>query len=490
MPFSDLANRLLEVPEIQTIRQGWRRLTMAAVALLALTGIFACWCDAPMIWDGAYQFCFSLIKQQPYFYLTRFHSYVLWLPMVYLSRFTDNLTLLKFAYVLPFTLAPAFSVLVSWLIVKDRAPHLIVWAIFGAAAGPLPGQIFIINDSIFQQHMFWPVFMGMLVHLEWPAVLAITLLTPFQFSHQIGAVLLAGAGGAAFLIAMRDREHCRESLVKGIVFTLLACIAVWKALHFRDSWAEQEFTRERIQESWQYGVEGFPLRGIVLMWCAGVGSFAFASLRNSDRRRLRAAIKWSTVVCVLGAALFWTIWAADAHKWTDAGNYRRWVVPLTMPFYLLAFADRWRTVRRAAATDFPAASALSRVIGIGVAGTFALVLSVQCTVWARLTHRMINDVESYPAALVPWDRINWSKDTAIAHWGTTSYVFVLEGRTPRKLLLDRKPAEAEAQTAMLFNMPPKIPLAWFTPVPPAPGPGGWFDFRPLLYWAHHGATSP
>src|SRR5436305_328500 len=114
MRFSDQADRLLEVPEMQAIRQGWRRLAISAVGLLTLTGIFACCCDAPMIWDGAYQFSFSLIRQRPYFYLTRFHSYVLWLPMVYLSHFTDNLTLLKFAYGLPFTLAPAFSVLVSW----------------------------------------------------------------------------------------------------------------------------------------------------------------------------------------------------------------------------------------------------------------------------------------------------------------------------------------------------------------------------------------
>src|SRR6476660_7978045 len=102
----DKARRLIEPDEVVAVRRGWHHVTLVAVALLAFTGIFACVCDAPMIWDGAYQFAFSLIKQRPYFYLTRFHSYVLWLPMVWLSRFTDNLTVLKFAYGLPFTLAP------------------------------------------------------------------------------------------------------------------------------------------------------------------------------------------------------------------------------------------------------------------------------------------------------------------------------------------------------------------------------------------------
>ena len=204
MKLSATVERVMEPSEVEAVRRGWRRLTLAAVGMLALTGVFACACDAPMIWDGAYQFAFSLIKQRPYFYLTRFHSYLLWLPMVWLSHFTDNLTVLKFAYGLPFTLAPAFSVLASWWVVKDRAPHLILWAIFGAAAGPLPGQIFIINDSIFQQHVFWPVFMGMLVHLDAWRVVLVAVLTPFQFSHQIGIVLLSGAAGAALLVALRD----------------------------------------------------------------------------------------------------------------------------------------------------------------------------------------------------------------------------------------------------------------------------------------------
>ncbi|HEY8749025.1 MAG TPA: hypothetical protein VIM11_13670, partial [Tepidisphaeraceae bacterium] len=292
------------------------------------------------------------------------------------------------------------------------------------------------------------------------------------------------------VMAMRDREHFRESLVKGVVFALLAGIALWKALHFRDSWAEQEFTLERIHESWRYGVAGYPLRGIVLMWCAGIGLFLIATLRDSQKAKLRVFVERMAIICVIAAALLWTIWAANAHRWTDAANYRRWVVPMTMPFYLLAFADQWRTTKRdRLSITLQPITGVSRTIGIGVAGTFALVLSIQCIVWARLTHRMINDVESYPSALVSWDRISWSKSTAIAHWGTTSYVFVLEGRIPTKLLLDQQPSEAQTQSAMLFDIPPSIPLAWFTPVPPTPGPGGWFDFRPLLYSAHHEATS-
>ena len=250
--------------------RGAARWVYGAVLVLALAGIFTCACDTPMIWDGAYQFCFSLIQQKPYFYLTRFHSFILWGPMVALSHVTQNLTVLKMAYGLPFTLAPAFSVLVSWWVVRKRAPWLIVWAIFGAAAGPLPGQIFIINDSIFQQHMFWPVFLGLLVHLEWPQIIVLALLAAFQFSHQIGLLLLVGGAGAVALLAMRDRQNRVELLIKAGLFAVLAIAALWKILQYPDSYAQREFTWERAHEAWRWGVEGYPLRGLEFMWAAGI----------------------------------------------------------------------------------------------------------------------------------------------------------------------------------------------------------------------------
>src|SRR6185312_3489096 len=245
--------------------QVWRRAAFVSAAILAIAGVFTCCCDTPMLWDGSYQFCFTLIKQKPYFYLTRFHSYVLWLPLVWLSHLTSNLFLLKLAYGLPFTLAPAASVLLSWWVVGKRAPHLILWAIFGAAAAPLPGQIFIINDSIFQQHMFWPVFLGLLVPLRKRQSVALSLLVVFQFSHQIGLVLLGGGAGAALLLAIRDRANRRELLIKAGILGVLAIIALWKIFHFPDSYAQREFTWDRAHEAWRWGVEGYPLRGVEFM---------------------------------------------------------------------------------------------------------------------------------------------------------------------------------------------------------------------------------
>ena len=458
-------------------QRAWARMTYCCIAILALAGVFTCCCDTPMIWDGSYQFCFSLIKQRPYFYLTRFHSYVLWLPMVWLSHFTDNLTLLKLAYGLPFTLAPAFSLLASWWIVKERAPRLIVWAIFGVAASPLPGQIFIINDSIFQQHMFWPVFLGLLVPLRRAQMVFLSLLVIFQFSHQIGLVLLTGGATAAGLLALRDRPNRKESLLKSGILLVLALIALWKILHFPDSYAQQEMTHARIHESWQYGVEGYPIRGVMFMCGAGLCVLVHGLMSRARCGKLRSVIVVIVGLCIAGAFVNWTIWAVDAEKWSTAANYRRWVVPLTIPFYLLAFLDR--LIVPSPRMDSSGLE-LPMVVGVSVAATFFVILSIQSIIWVRLTRHLMRDLESDPATIVPWSRVSWDRNTAMYHWGTTSYVFVLEGRTPRKLLLEPTPEGAAKQLDLVNSLPPLIPLWSFTPIPPTPGPAGFFDFRPML----------
>jgi hypothetical protein len=468
----------IDAPSLRASDQPWSRLAWGSALILAVTGVFTAWCDTPMIWDGAYQFASSLIQQKPYFYLTRFHSYILWTPMVWLSHVTTNLTILKMAYGLPFTLAPAFSVLASWWVVRKRAPHLVLWAIFGAAAAPLPGQIFIINDSIFQQHMFWPVFLGLLVPLEWPQIVALALLVVFQFAHQIGFVLLAGGAGAAACLALRDRENRRQLLIKASIASVLAFIALWKIFHFPDSYAQREFTWEAAHNAWTWGVAGWPLRGLELMWAAGGVALVARLLSGTRYEPFRKEAWLVAALCVVAAMVLWVIWASSAHRWTTAANYRRWVVPLTIPFYLLAFLDQFLKVP-AGVGPTPTRSPVL-LVGYLVAATFAVILSIQSVIWLRLTRHLLRDVEPYPRAIVPWNAISWTADTALYHWGTASYVYVLEGRVPRHLMLDPLAPDSEKQLAMLRANPPMIPLASFTPVDPNPGPAGWFDFRPML----------
>jgi hypothetical protein len=265
-------------------------------------------------------------------------------------------------------------------------------------------------------------------------------------------------------------------LAKTSVAFVLALLALWKIFHFPDSYAQREFTWEAALNAWRWGVEGYPLHGLELMWAAGGCIVLIRLLRGTQWDEYHRPLAILSLLCAIAGAVIWIIWAADAHKWTTAANYRRWVVPLSVPFYLFAFLDTFfRTGPSADVVHPPAVR-----VGFVVSATFAIVLSIQSIVWMRLTRRLMRDVETYPAAIVPWRTISWTADTALYHWGTASYVFTLEGRTPRHLVLDPDEPDSRKQLVILGQQPSAIPLSSFTAVKPTPGPAGWFDFRPML----------
>lgn len=159
---------------------------------LAAAGLFACFCKLPLIWDGAYQFNRTLLLDSAYYYPPRFHSWIVWQPLVLAMRFTDNVTLLQAIYGMPFLLAPALGLILSWWVIRRHAPHLLVWVVFGVAAGPLPGQVFAINDTILQQHLFWPVFVGVLMPLSIRQRVVLTFLALMQLSSRRGSPTASG----------------------------------------------------------------------------------------------------------------------------------------------------------------------------------------------------------------------------------------------------------------------------------------------------------
>ena len=266
---------------------------IGAIALiLTLTAVYSCWCTTPLIYDGSSQFAATLYWQRPFAYLSRFHTLLLWQPVVWLSRLTDNTYALVMVYGLPFLLAPVIGLLVSWWVVRRHAPGLILWAVFGTLAAPLPGQIFVINDTIFQQHLFWPIYVAMFVPLTWPKRVVLAVLVVFQFPHQVGAVLLTGAAGAGAIAALfeRDRVRRRQVLTKAGVVLALAVLA-WAKVYvtslpgnpYFDPYAAEEMQRESLRQRWIGGVAGMPLYGQIAMWAAAALAFAAARFLGGGR---------------------------------------------------------------------------------------------------------------------------------------------------------------------------------------------------------------
>lgn len=430
------------------------RTIRSVVLLLALAAFVACACMLPLIWDGGYQLSVSLIQQKAYYYLTRFHSGLLWQPMVALSKVTDNRMALVFAYGLPFLLAPALSVAVSWWFVKKDAPRLAVWAVCGAAVS-LPGQAFVINDSVLQHALAWPVFLGALVRLSVAQRCVWLLLAGFQFSHQIGVIVLFCVAFAAW------RNGTRGTFVASVVLLLLAVAKVvwisvpaWAGVYF-DSYAAQEASLSSALFAFATGVFGLPLIGLVLLWLAA----AKFSQTDADETRYW---KWA-----LGGLAAWIVWSLIPPFWASAINYRRWIIPLAVPFFWLALADARRTNT--------VTSRWRDRLGLAIAVTFFIVITAQSVAWRAQLGGLLSELRLSTKAVVSAKELPSLKGSQLDHWGITTTVMFMQGKAPAQYL-----AYDDESLAAISREPHQIPLWKPHLVSPEPGAEGWFDHRPLV----------
>ncbi len=442
------------------------------VALLTLfTAFVLCWFNAPLIWDGSYQLCRTLIDQHPFFYYTRFHSYPLWWPVVWLSRVTDNLHALVFAFGLPFCLTPAVSLLLSWWFVRRTAPWLILWATLGTYATALPGQMFLINDSIFQQHLFWPFYLGLFVPLTPLQIAVLVILAAFQLSHPLGGLLLLGAAIATASLAILDIPNRRRWLARTLL-VLGLCIAAWgKILLWPDPYAYQEASFQMARSRFHDGVLGWPVIGIVCIWLCAL--CAWCAGKHSTNGSLRRKLRLCAAAALVFAGLALIIWAAEPQRWASAINYRRWAAPLTLPVFALAFFETLNPPRDAGLLS---RSRSRLMLGCGL--VFAVVLSWQALTWSNLTRRLMSEVGSRSGPLVTFESLQSPHSTALDHWSIASLVLISQGRNPTKLVL------TSASITALDGPAPKLELGSWDLQPIRPGRVDWFDFSSILEQLH------
>ncbi len=429
------------------------------ISLLAAGAVLACLLELPLIWDGGSQLVVTLFEQKPFVYLTRFHTWFLWWPTVWISRLTDNQSLLLLAYGLPFLLAPAISVGASWWFIRRHCPTLIIWSVFGVAAS-LPGQSFVINDSIWQQTLAWPLILGALVPLRGWQRIAWLIFGACQFPHHIGVILL----GMAFIAAVVARQRW-AAMSLALLLCLAAAKAIWVSVPawsgpYFDSYAAKEASSARMWQTFRTSVVGWTLAGLVPLWAAGA---VIAFFPRSSR--------WPLVL--IGATVItWTVYAVVPGEWMSAINYRRWVVPIAAPFALAAIYD----ARRITLDAHQLAPKVRSTVMLILAVLFVVVIGSQAVAFHRLLGNLRTEVAASPATIVSHSDLACIRGNVLDHWSLTSTFMFLQGRVPSKYIAARE----SDREAILSSANPRVFLHEGASYPLTPGPAGWFDHRPLL----------
>jgi hypothetical protein len=246
-----------------------------------------------------------------------------------------------------------------------------------------------------------------------------------------------------------------------VLFLLAGAKAIWVSVPawsgpLFDSYAAQEASRARMWQTFRTSVVGWTLAGLVPLWTAG----AVIALVPRSRR-------WPLLL-LAATALTWSVYAIVPGEWMSAINYRRWVVPIAAPFVLAAIYDARRVLpmEAVANTRSPAMVLL--------AGLFVVVIGSQAFTFHRMLGRLRAEVASIPEPVIPQPGLTSIRGNILDHWSLTSTFMFLQGRAPSKYI-----AANESLRAALQSSDARVFLHEGTSYPVAPGPGGWFDHRPL-----------
>lgn len=487
--------------------------------LLATAGAgYALWADLQLIYDGSFQLAATLREGQPFVYLSRFHTWALWRPAAWLAAHSSDPHLLSMVYGLPFLAAPVMGLALSWWIVRRHRPGLIVWAALGICGTSLPGQVFVINDSLFQQHLFWPIFLGVLVRQTFAQKLVMAVIAVFQLAHPVGFVLMTGATLAAGTLALvtTDRAERRRLLDDAVFAGIFAAFAGWKfwwvqqpGTPYFDPYLAEEASWANAKVRWAAAVNGWPIKAILCLYVASAGVMMQASAQGPVRRaKLNAAGAVLAISGVLAATAALWVWSDSMRHWWGAVDYRRWLIPLTLPVYAMIWVEMIVAARRrasdhaagspvaeatqaaptVAAADVSPGLALRAVVVLLLCAMFAAVLGNQSRHYKAAIDRVYAELMAHPGAVMEIPPNHFSRETALQHWSISWQFLMMQGRKPTKWLVATNftddPGYRPQIAQGLDGTPPKLPVhadvRGYGLIAAEPGAGRWFDFRELL----------
>jgi hypothetical protein len=248
----------------------------------------------------------------------------------------------------------------------------------------------------------------------------------------------------------RAREDRRLAAVTGVV--LLAAGLGRVALTVQDPYDAAQAAQPlgQIWQSLRLPVPGIAAIGVAI---------AALVVTQIARGRARGTAFMVSMGSLLVAAIAFVPWARDETAWRDALNYR-FVAPLVfVPFALGVAASIHSRERELGALD--------AALGFGHVALLALVVSLQSAGWTRLRHALETELARKPDHCFPTWAIPECSDTALRWWSTPAYAIVLQGRSPRSLVLAGNDcARDDLEVRIQLN-------PWLL----RPREGGWFDLR-------------
>jgi len=424
-------------------------------ALVTAALIVAALCGGPLSWDGAFYLFFTLDRQIPFIPMARSANAVLETPVLAVSHFSNNFTILRAVFCICYASVPGLGLLLSWIACRARRPSLFIWPALSISLAMLPGQFCFSSETFAAASFTWPVLLAGLIGADLGLLPVLALLEVMvRFTHPIAVPLSAFAALATAVSASRLSGRARFNRYAGAL--LLALVALSRMLTGFSPYEHQRMSLKPIIASFRWSVLGWPLASLAFVSVA-----ALQCVRRSAMNRPAAESDSGADYLLLGATLAAGMclipWSLVPRAWADSIDYSLWVGPVSIALMAGCALDAWRsrpapswTVRKPA------------LIAIGSA--FFIVLSLQSASWVGLKTRFVDDLHQAGSGCVPRSSFKWIANTPLNHGDTAAYAIVLQGRRPQVLVLDDDNCDAYMKNR-------EVNITWFSR---ASG-SGWFD---------------
>lgn len=397
-----------------------------AIGLVALGGLLAALTQLPLAWDGSYIALNVLWSQEPFMPHGRWVNLPLQAPVLLASRWISDTATLGVIFSATYALLPAVALAASWLVVRDRAPRLLVWPALGLMLA-LPGQAFFVSEAVLSTQLVWPLVLAVSLGTERRHVTLLTVLAlALAFAHPIAVGLLALV---VVLWALRPVHPMRA---RGRLGWAVAGLGIVTLVGIR------YLTNVNSYEAGQVSVSTFAAQAQTLD-AFRIGAIALVYLgtlvilvRHAAAMSRPTALDALPMLVVSAAGILLTLWALDPLAWAYVLEYRGLVLFVCATLYLAAFLDV-----RGRRPDAPEASAPrgTNATLLIAAATWAMVVTAQGLHWQATLRDFSGYLERSPTACVSAASIGGIERSPLNHWSVTPLSLLMGGQEPGRLVL-------------------------------------------------------
>jgi hypothetical protein len=435
-------------------------LTIVALGFAGISG-------APLSWDGSYILFKILDLQSSIPAHDRFINIPLHWVVLFVSHFTNDLSILQMVFGLVYAAIPLMVLVMSWWVVRGHAETLFIWAALGIGLGTLPGQFCFICEAILAVLLFWPVILAILVRMHKnhvPIVLMLVIAT--FFAHFVSIMLFILGAGLAFAIGLRSRDDRRWMWMWAFGFGAMAALKSLIFLVSPSAYEMSQLSTDVMKFHFDIAVAGLPLMSVICTWFAASMIFISQLLSRYPKHNFSPIIHSIGLISLTIAGGLLVIWARDPYLWRYAIAFRSWALFISFPFIMLAAlealirSDQFSINEK---NEWNYRLKTLRIIGV----VFLLVLSIQSTAWFNLTSILRETIVQSVDSCISISSIGWLTHTPLNNWTTPSHAILLQGKAPQKLVLN-----GDGCTEASFSEAIRI-----APWDLRSRTGGWFDLH-------------